>query len=236
MHSHDIRSLAIWPPYSPLALSHQRKFPIDIAPILASGGLDMSVVFTPAALASSSTVSKIVNPLSTSVTSTFEDAYHRRLAYTSGAASTSGVKIAHQARLICCTRDTGLGVWRILPRHDQLMDTQAFEDHSEMGGWEKVLDIDLNVQTNITASAISDDGRWLVVSDLYETRLFVLETDVSCPRASGNLLLISSCRTLATSNQNAYETSRESFRPTYQGKTPSQVAPHSNSHPTHANL
>ena len=142
----------------------------------------MSVVFTPAALASSSTVSKIVNPLSTSVTSIFEDAYHRRLAYTSGAASTSGVRIARQARLICCTRDTGLGVWRILPKRDS---TRVFEDPSEMEGWEKILDMDFNVQTNIIASAISDDGRWLVVSDLYETRLFILETDVSSLRASG---------------------------------------------------
>lgn len=147
----------------------------------------MSVVFTPAALASS-TVSKIVNPLSTSVTSTFEDSYHRRLAYTSGAASTSGVRIARQARLMCCTRDTGLGIWRILQKHDSPVDDQAFEDPSETGGWEKVLDMDLNVQTNIIASAISDDGKWLVVSDLYETRLFVLETDVSYRRASSETL------------------------------------------------
>ena len=65
------------------------------------------------------------------------------------------------------------------------MGTRVFEDPSEMGGWEKVLDMDFNVQTNIIASAISDDGRWLVVSDLYETRLFILGTEVSSLRASG---------------------------------------------------
>lgn len=141
----------------------------------------MSVVVTPAALASNTTSSKIINPLSTSVASTFEDSYHRRLAYTSGAASTSGVRIARQARLMCCTRDTGLSVWRILQKHDHMAEDPASEGFSETGGWEKVLDMDLNAQTNVIASAISDDGKWLVVSDLYETRLFALETDVSWP-------------------------------------------------------
>jgi hypothetical protein len=35
--------------------------------------------------------------------------------------------------------------------------------------------MDLQVQTNLTASAISDDGRWMVVSDMYESKLFRLE-------------------------------------------------------------
>lgn len=178
MHSHDVRALAIWPPYTPLPASHKRKFPIDIAPILASGGLDMSVVLTPAASASS-TVTKIINPLSTSAVSTFEDSYHRRLAYTSGPSSTSAVRIARQARFICCTRDTGLSVWHIPQKQDPPTDIYLQEEPTEHGGWEKILDMELNVHTNIIASAISDDGQWLVVSDLYESRLFALEGVVS---------------------------------------------------------
>jgi len=40
-----------------------------------------------------------------------------------------------------------------------------------------VVDMELNVRTNLVASAISDNGRWLVISDLYETRLFMIEHD-----------------------------------------------------------
>ncbi len=36
----------------------------------------------------------------------------------------------------------------------------------------------LRVQTNIVASAISDDGHWLAVSDGFETKLFWLQVDV----------------------------------------------------------
>jgi hypothetical protein len=36
----------------------------------------------------------------------------------------------------------------------------------------------LRVHTNLVASAISDDGRWLVVSDAYEMKLFLLQAGV----------------------------------------------------------
>ncbi|KAF7306724.1 WD-REPEATS-REGION domain-containing protein [Mycena indigotica] len=163
LHSHDIRALAMWPPYSTLPSSHKRLFPVDIAPLLISGGLDMSVVVTPAALPTS-TVVKIVNPISTSVHCTFEDSYHRRLAYTPGPSS---IQVAREARLISCTRDSGLELWRI-PR-------KASSD--EAAGWEKILTMDLNVHTNLLASAISTDGKWLATSDLYESKLFSLVSD-----------------------------------------------------------
>jgi len=156
-----------------------RKFPVDIAPILASGGLDMSVVLTPAAPAVSTIVSKVVNPLSTSIVSTFEDSYHRRIAYTSGPSCTSALRIAGQARFVCCARDTGLSIWRILQKQETPSDEDSLSEPVESRGWEKVLDMELNVHTNIIASAISDDGQWLVVSDLYETKLFALEIEVS---------------------------------------------------------
>jgi U3 small nucleolar RNA-associated protein 4 len=46
------------------------------------------------------------------------------------------------------------------------------------GGWDRVLEMDQNVSTNIIASEISDDGRWLVTSDLYETKPFALQKKV----------------------------------------------------------
>ncbi|KAJ7102153.1 WD40-repeat-containing domain protein [Mycena belliarum] len=173
MHSHDVRALAIWPPYSTLPPSHRRQFPIDVAPVLASGGLDMSVVITPAALPTN-TVLKIVNPLSTSVHATFEDSYHRRLPYSSGPSSTSAVQVAREARLVCCIRDAGLSIWKILKKPQPLDEAVASVDDLDAPGWEKVLDMELNVHTNLLASAISDNGRWLVVSDLYESKLFSL--------------------------------------------------------------
>lgn len=59
------------------------------------------------------------------------------------------------------------------------MDNYSLGEPAQSGGWEKVLDMELNVHTNIIATAISDNGQWLVVSDLYETKLFALENDVS---------------------------------------------------------
>ncbi|KAL6304216.1 WD40 repeat-like protein [Sparassis latifolia] len=179
MHSHDVRAIAIWPPYSPLPPPYRRQFPLDIAPVLASGGFDMSVVLTPAALPTS-TVVKVVNPLATSTAATFGDSYHRRLAYSSGPCNSSAVHLARQARLLLCMRDAGLTVWRILPKR------LSFEQQSDeldgdvpSGGWERVLDMELNVHTNLVASAISNDGRWIAISDWYESKLFHLEQEQS---------------------------------------------------------
>lgn len=177
LHSHDVRALAIWPPYTPLPPAHQRHFPADVAPVLASGGLDMSVVVTPAALPTATLAGKVTNPLATSTTATFEDAYHRRLAYTSGPASSSAVHLAKKARLLMCTRDAGLTVWRIAAKKSE--EDPDWEAPSAQDGWERVLDMDLNVQTNIVAGAISDDGQWIAVADWHETKLFQLNEQVS---------------------------------------------------------
>ncbi|KAI0082243.1 WD40 repeat-like protein [Panus rudis PR-1116 ss-1] len=181
MHSHDVRALAIWPPHTPLPPSHSRRFPIDLAPILASGGLDMSVVLTPAALPNATGVAKVVNPLMTSTVATFEDAYHRRMAYSTAPFGSTGVKVAKSARLVMCMKDSGLKIWRVKPRknvsndEDIAVNGEVEGNDSRDGGWDNVLEMDLNVHTNLVASAISDDGNWISVSDWYETKLFRLE-------------------------------------------------------------
>lgn len=78
-----------------------------------------------------------------------------------------------------CMRDAGLSIWRILQKSEPELD--ADDASAKEGGWEMVLDMDLNVQTNLVASAISDDGRWIAVSDYYETKLFYVEHAVSLP-------------------------------------------------------
>lgn len=183
MHSHDVRALAIWPPYTPLSHLHQRQFPIDLAPILASAGLDMSVVLTPAAIPTS-TIVKVTNPLNTSTEVTFEDAYHRKLAYVVRGA----VRVARGARLVSCVREAGLTVWRIQNKPEEKYEGERDDEDVDMsgaipeplaGGWDKVLEMEFVVHSNIIAHEISDDGKWLVVSDMYETKLFMLRKNVS---------------------------------------------------------
>ena len=175
MHSHDVRGLSIWPPYIPLPSPHRRSFPAEVVPLLVSGGLDMSIVVTPAALPRSSNL-RLTNPLATSVTVTFEDAYHRRIAYSSGAHGTIGLHLAKRARLVLSTGDTGLAVWHLPEK--SLLEEDPLALSEEGPGWKKVLEMSLRVQTNLVASAISDDGRWLAVSDAFEAKLFWLQEDV----------------------------------------------------------
>ncbi len=187
MHSHDVRALAVWPPYTPLPASYQRRFPLNIAPVLASGGLDMSVVLTPAA-PPKNTIVKVTNPLNTSLEATFEDSYHRKVGYIAA----GRVQVARSARLVSCVREAGLSVWRILKKGgplekiddaEQEVNLDAVDDETRSGGWERVLEMDLNVHSNIVGHGISDDGKWLAVSDLYETKLFSLHPNVSRRRA-----------------------------------------------------
>lgn len=182
MHSHDVRSLAIWPPYSPLPPAYKRK-PAPgapfVAPVLVSGGLDMSVVLTPclpASMTTSTVAARVINPLATSVATTFEDSYYRRIPYF------SAVSIARGARLVLNMHEIGLHIWRVLniPSTAMVIDGKDNCTDPELRvNWESMLEMELNVRTNLIASALSDDGRWLVVSDLYETKLFELYTTVS---------------------------------------------------------
>jgi hypothetical protein len=143
----------------------------------------MAVVLTPAALPANTVVTgKIVNPLKTSVQVTFEESYQRKLAWSWGGA----VKVAREARFVVAMSDTGVDIWRIKERRRPNWDEGVIAAGDEAalangegddgGGWDKCLEIQLNVQTNLLASAVSDNGQWLVVSDLYETKLFALET------------------------------------------------------------
>lgn len=142
----------------------------------------MSVVLTPAALPTS-TIVKVTNPLYTSTEATFEDAYHRKLAYVARGA----VGVARGARLVSCVREAGLTVWRIRNKPEEKNDEENDEDVDILGairepfagGWDKVLEMEFVVHSNIIAHEISDDGKWLVISDMYETKLFKLRIDVS---------------------------------------------------------
>lgn len=166
--------MAIWPPYTAVPPNYQRLFSLEVAPVLASGGLDMTVVLTPAALPSS-TIVKVQNPLATSTEATFEDSYHRKLAYTTRPSCTSPIQISKGAGLISCLRESGVTIWRI-KRTAVLREKEVSHEATEerLDNWERLVEMGLNNETNLLASAISDDGRWFVVSDYFETKLFQL--------------------------------------------------------------
>lgn len=164
VHSHDIRALAIFPPYVPLAASNALAPPPlnpGLAPVLASGGWDMAPVLTTAA-APELLVEKLRDPLGKEKgykRIVFDEAYPRRLPMFGGERGAGRVSVAQGARLIVGRKDRSVGVWRVL---------------DDEKGWEKVLEMDLKLRTNLIASAVSQDGQWLAVSDLYETKLFRL--------------------------------------------------------------
>ncbi|KAG2750794.1 WD40 repeat-like protein [Suillus brevipes Sb2] len=213
VHSHDVRCLAVWPPYSPIPASYKQKSSANatyVAPILASGGLDMSIALTPAlpaSMTSSSIAPRVVNPLTTRITTTFEDSYYRRVAYT------ASMCVSRRARLVASMHDTGVNIWRVLsiPDSDVIVDgVDPSTDPETRTSWEKVLEMDLNVRTNLIASALSDDGRWLVVSDLYEAKLFELSFNPA------GLLKSSRVRTFASILENQI-TAQSSQKPVSTG-------------------
>lgn len=150
-------------------------FYAGLAPILVSGGLDASLVLAPCAPPSAS---RVTNPLATSALSTFEDAYHRRVPYPTGLSPT--VNVARAVRLVVCTKDTDVSFWRIRGKARVQDDLESYlhstreDETDDESRYEKLLDMELDLTTNICASAISPDGRWFAVSDVYEVKLFEL--------------------------------------------------------------
>ncbi|WWD07161.1 hypothetical protein V865_005258 [Kwoniella europaea PYCC6329] len=159
VHSHDVRALAVFPPYTPFSGTSINP---GYAPVIASGGWDMSLTFTSAGTPDSGSSLLVKNPLgkfkgASGSRVTFEESFSRKMGY-----MTDGrVQFAPQARLLLGRKDRSVGVWKVL------------EDEQ---GWEKVLEIELKLRTNLISSSISPNGKWLAVSDLYETKLFQLSS------------------------------------------------------------
>lgn len=60
------------------------------------------------------------------------------------------------------------------------MEAENLERRRNEPGYVKVMDVEVEgLKTNLVTSAISEDGTWLAVADLYETRLFYLREEVS---------------------------------------------------------
>ena len=110
----------------------------------------------------------------------FEESFARKMTYLGGAKGTGMVSVSRGGRLVAVRKERSVGIWRI---------------HEDEQGWAKVLEMDLRVslpcpwwpdvhvlvqlRTNLISCAISNNGAWLAVSDLYETKLFRLVHTVS---------------------------------------------------------
>jgi len=118
---------------------------------------------------------------------------------------------------VASMHETGVNIWRVLgiPDSDVIVDgVDSSTDPETRTSWEKVLEMDLNVRTNLIASALSDDGRWLVVSDLYEAKLFELSFNPAGLLKSSRVRTFASIlenRITAQSSQNPVSTGGSSF-------------------------
>jgi U3 small nucleolar RNA-associated protein 4 len=136
---------------------------------------------------------KVINPLASNAVPTFEDGVYRRVAYPTGLAP--AITLARRADLVVTTKDNSVSIWRIQRKasgEDAGYPTLKTANMQDDSAYEKLLDMDLYVTTNICASAISEDGRWLAVSDVYETKLFKLRDTVSCTYSSISSMFVHS--------------------------------------------
>ncbi len=172
LHVHDVRTLAIWPPYSSAPGSGSSKASQTLnpgfSPILASGGIDMQVNLTPVPSPDQLLLTDppLRNPILSTPVRPFADAHQKGLGFVPLSMDDNLLSFSPRKRLIMLRRYRGLAIWR-LARLEELEDVLN-------NGYEKVLEMKLEVRTQLISSAISRDGRWLAVSDLYETKLFRL--------------------------------------------------------------
>ncbi|CAE6457607.1 unnamed protein product [Rhizoctonia solani] len=166
IHSHDVRALGMWPPYAPTSPSGEKQ---PYAPLLISAGLDMSVALVPAAPPQAERLGTVTNPILSSIATTFEDAYPKRLGYP---INSGNVVLASRARFVVSFSGRAVGIWRLPAQRPKPAGEWGDGDEGE---WEKALEMELRFRTNITAGTVSPDGKWLAVADVWEVKLFRVE-------------------------------------------------------------
>lgn len=198
MHSHDVKALTIEPSQDLLEYARRNGKPSvpNRVPILLSGGIDMTLVMCTAAppglnlenLAAASTSRSTIhrNPISSSGILTFADTFQRRLAYVPS--STRGgarVTLCAAKRWLFLRRDTGISIWsvdqaisKVTERQEPLSASLYAQQPAppiNEPQYTKILDMALQCHTSLISSAISHDGTWLAISDLYTTKIYKLE-------------------------------------------------------------
>lgn len=161
LHAHDIRALAVDPPFDIQRASTSAIVPTRL-PVLVSGGIDFHLVLTPAAPQRGP---PFANPISSSASTRFADTTQRRVPFVpqnarAGVAGGAVVKMCDARRWIVLRRDTSVAIW-------------ALSDDAERP-WHKLCELELRTRSNLVEATVSPDGAYLAVSDLYETKLFAL--------------------------------------------------------------
>ncbi|TIB73425.1 hypothetical protein E3Q24_01192 [Wallemia mellicola] len=168
IHTHDINAIAVWPPQgttSKQALASQ-------VPIVASGGIDPHLILTPGGKPTNRRTKQAqldiagYNPVSSSRSVHFSDAWHRRTPFVPLNGRNS-VTVCRSRRWVVARRDSGISVWRV----------KSAEEETGDGGFEKILDIEFKFRTHLISHSVSPDGTVLAVSDAYETKLFAIAED-----------------------------------------------------------
>lgn len=155
LHAHDIRALAMDPPLQFCAPSLPNQ-----VPILVSGGLDFHLVLTPASHTAWRSGHNDANPVSSSNSTSFADTTQRRVAFVPANAREGVVSMAPLRRWVMLRRERSLAIWAVGTGEES---------------WHKVWELELKTRSNLGAAAISADGRFVAASDLYETKLYMLE-------------------------------------------------------------
>lgn len=176
-------ALAVYPPASPLpAAAAVSASSTLVAPLLVSGGVDTTLVLTPCGTSAAAGDAVVINPIPRNAgvpgSTILGDAHFRKHGSLNGV-DASTVSLSASGRLLLARLESALALYRLAPVSRGENGRLAKEDGGESlgGGWEKVLDLELTATTGLVASAVSDDGRWLAVSDLGETRVFYLDED-----------------------------------------------------------
>jgi U3 small nucleolar RNA-associated protein 4 len=166
LHSHDVRCVAMWPPQSlfPFHVSSTGE-EHRLAPLLVTGGLDTSPVFTPCASPIQDRLT-VTNPFNRNGPASFEEAHYHRTSFTRPV-----VCFSSKARLVACRYDNKVVLWRI--------SAAITKDDGDIkglasAGWRKILEMQLKLKNNISSIALSVDGRWLAVADHLEVKVFHL--------------------------------------------------------------
>lgn len=167
VHQHDVRALAIFPPYMPLAIkSAPPSLNPQFTPVIASGGLDMQVVLTPAASQASLARVDVKVPMQRRLISTFAESQPTTLGHMPGGRGREVIATCPQKRLIVVRRYRSLGIWRL----NTTEEGRAPYDH--------LCEVALQLRSSLVSAALSPDGAWLAVADLYETKLFKLKQSI----------------------------------------------------------
>lgn len=174
MHSHDVRTLAVSPQYS-ITSSPSASGASNQVPVVISGGLDFSLVYTPASTSISGSEFPS-NPISDSQSTLFSESYHRKSPYIPQRSSPAC--FAPEAGLIASRSEAGISIWSL------------GSSANDEKGYTRQLDMELSSKTSWLSSAISANGEWLAISDLVEVKVFRLrwsssDGSLSAKRAHG---------------------------------------------------